>query len=358
MAELTLWLREEVRTTERRTPLLPEGAKQLIAAGIDVVVEKSDKRIIETRRYAEAGCTIAEAGTWVQAPKTAVVLGLKELPDAPDTLKHSHIYFAHAFKEQSGWQTTLARFQRGGGSLLDIEYMTEPNGKRVAAFGYWAGYMGAALALLQWQDRASKRPSYINKGLVPFESAKALDTLIESRAPDNRAPTALVIGAGGRCGAGAAEILERHGVSVTRWGREETANIDREAILAHDILINCAFVADMIPAFLKLEHLGPESRLGVISDVSCDPFSDFNPLPLYGEPTCWNTPAISICNKVDLIAVDNLPSLLPTEASIEFAGLLLPYLKTLKDRRADPVWVACETAYQNACYAMKKSELV
>jgi len=354
---LTLWLREEDRTTERRTPLLPEGAKTLMADGIDVVVEKSSKRSFSNAMYKEAGCTLVEAGTWVNAPKNAIILGLKELPETPKTLVHTHIYFAHAFKDQSGWQDKLARFQTGGGSLLDIEYMTEDSGRRVAAFGYWAGYMGAALALLQWQDRKAGRPSLISDGLSPFRNASALDGLITSRAPIAEIPRALVIGAGGRCGHGAAEILERHGVKVTKWGRRETGNINRAAIRDHDILINCAFVEGMIPPFLTPEHLVPGQRLRVISDVSCDPLSEFNPLPLYGNATCWDAPAISITDVVDLIAVDNLPSLLPNEASIEFAGLLLPFLRTLPNRKTDPVWKNCDKAFQDACRTITECEV-
>jgi len=208
---------------------------------------------------------------------------------------------------------------------------------------------------LQWYDRKAERASYVNEGLTPFESAKALDDLIENHAGNSAAPTALVIGAAGRSGIGAAKILERHGVKVTRWGRKETANLDRAAILSHDILINCAFIADTIPPFLAKEHLDAGGRLAVISDVSCDPKSSFNPLPIYGAPTCWNTPAIAIKAKagdVDLIAIDNLPSLLPTESSIEFAGLMLPFLKSLTDWKSDPVWVACSAAFRQACEAM------
>ncbi len=360
MKKLTIWLRDEARMTERRTPLLPEGAKELMAAGIDVVVEKSDKRIFKNALYENAGCTMAEPGAWEQAPTDAVILGLKELPAAPRALEHTHIYFAHAFKKQSGWQSLLTRFMRGGGSLLDIEYMKGDDGRRVAAFGFWAGYMGAALALLQWHDQKVGRPSYINEGLMPHESAKALDHLISSRAMAGEKPTALVIGAGGRSGSGAIKILERHGVKVTKWGRAETKDVDREAILGHDLLINCAYVTGHIPPFLAPHHIKADSRLKVISDVSCDPFSDYNPLPLYSAPTCWKTPAIAAKShegRVDLIAVDNLPSLLPTEASIEFATMMLPYLKSLRDRAQDPVWVNCNASYQHACDTMTKSEV-
>ncbi|MCJ9428016.1 saccharopine dehydrogenase [Kordiimonas marina] len=355
MKKLTLWLRDEARATERRTPLLPDGAKKLIDAGIRVVVEKSQKRIFADALYEDAGCTMSEPGAWLQAPKDAVILGLKELPSEPQTLMHRHIYFAHAYKEQAGWQALLDRFLHGGGALFDIEYMTEPNGRRVAAFGYWAGYMGAALALMQWYDREAGRASLIGEGLTPFESADALDALIKSRKADGAAPKALVIGASGRSGTGAVEILERHGIEVTRWGRKETADIDRNAILDHDILVNCTFVDHMIPPFLTKDHFKPGARLNVISDVSCDPFSDFNPLPLYSEPTRWKSPALEVetgTGTLDLIAIDNLPSLLPTEASIEFAGMIFPYLKTLADWHNDPVWVACDAAYQKACAAM------
>ncbi len=349
---MTLWLREEARKTERRTPLLPEGAKSLINAGIEVVVEQSEKRIFSDAAYEAAGCRIVSAGTWENASKDTVILGLKELPETPDTLNHTHIYFAHAYKGQTGWQDLLNRFMRGGGSLLDIEYMTDERGCRVVAFGYWAGYMGAALALLQLQDRMASRTPLINGGLTPFPGAETLDETIRKRAVAGQQITALVIGAGGRSGKGATEILERHGVKVTKWGREETAKLDRDAVLNHDMLINCAFVADMIPPFLTADHITGDQRLRVISDVSCDPKSAFNPLPLYDTPTCWDKPAIAAGPGLDLIAIDNLPSLLPVEASTEFADLLLPYLRSLPTRHGDPVWKACSSSFRDACASL------
>lgn len=350
MTHTTLWLRDEDRETECRTPLLPGGAKELIAEGMELVVERSQKRIFSNHAYAEAGCRMVDAGSWTSAPDDAIILGLKELPSAPKTLHNRHIFFAHAYKEQSGWKELLGRFKDGGGEILDIEYMTDETDRRVVAFGYWAGYMGASLALMQWYDRTS-----LKKGLSPFENATRLDLQIASLNKGGAKPKILVIGANGRSGKGATKLFQRHGIEVTQWGRTETANIDRTALLAHDIVINCVFVDGETAPFLRPEDLTTEHRLRVISDVSCDPFSDFNTLPLYDAPTDWNKPFLTVGQNggaVDLIAIDNLPSLLPREASVEFAGLILPYLKKLGDADYSPVWQSSLKAFKSACHAL------
>ena len=58
--------------------------------------------------------------------------------------------FGHAFKGQHSGKTLLQRFQAGGGTLYDLEYLTDSTGRRVAAFGYWAGYAGAAVSVIAW----------------------------------------------------------------------------------------------------------------------------------------------------------------------------------------------------------------
>ncbi len=352
MSDFTLWLRDETRQTESRTPLMPEGAKELISRGIDVVVERSTRRIIPDQAYVDAGCSLVNPGEWINAPKNAVILGLKELPATPAALRHTHVYFAHAYKRQSGWRKLLSRFVAGSGTLLDLEYMVTPEGRRVAAFGYWAGYMGAALSLIQWYDRTTGVPSALDEGLAPFANAAAMDEFINSRKTVADKPRVLIIGANGRSGQGAADICRHHGMVPTLWGRNETMLLDRRKILDHDILVNCVFVDRDIAPFVRPHDLTENTRLGVISDVSCDPLSKFNPLPLYRKPTSWQQPFLTIDQNganVDLIAIDNLPALLPRESSIEFSSLLLPYLKTLGAQGHDPVWQATEQAFRKAC---------
>ncbi len=337
-----IWLRAEARPTERRTPLTPDGVRTLLEDGFRITVERSATRIIADKAYEETGCGMAEAGSWTAAPSDAIILGLKELPDEPDTLEHTHIFFGHAYKDQRGWREFLERFRRGGGRLLDIEYMTDEDGRRVAAFGYWAGYMGSALALQHWLSR-NKGGSVLDDGLSPYEDADALDREIRELASGNaRPPRVVVIGALGRSGRGACDLAERHGAEVTRWDVAETRPLDRAALLDHDIFVNCALVTEKIEPFLTRRELEAGHRLSVISDVSCDPTSDINPLPFYDAATEWDAPYLTIGahggKGVDLIAIDNLPSLLPRESSEDFAGLLLPHLRTLSNDGFAGVW--------------------
>ena len=145
-----LWVRAEQRANEDRVGLTPEGTAKLIAAGIAVTVEDSQTRCIPIDRYADAGATIAEENSWPEAPVDAIIFGLKELPDDGTPLPHRHIMFGHAYKGQPAGRVLLDRFKAGGGTLYDLEYLVDESGKRVAAFGYWAGYAGAAVALKCW----------------------------------------------------------------------------------------------------------------------------------------------------------------------------------------------------------------
>lgn len=356
----TIWLRDEYRITERRTPLLPKGAMSLINEGYEVVVERSKKRIIPDSEFAEIGCRMVDGGSWMSSPKNAFILGLKELPPHPSRLKNTHIYFAHAYKEQTGWQDLLSRFDAGGGSLLDIEYMVR-NGERVVAFGYWAGYMGTALALIHWNNKQAGNVRYLDNSLLPFNNATLLNETIKNTGFSGKKPKVLLIGAGGRCGKGALKILHRHGAAVTCWGRDKTRHIDRAALLNHDILINCAFIKSDVPAFLRRQDMVQDTRLSVIADVSCDPFSAFNPIPLYDDTTTWDKPYLTVTGinrhkTIDIIAIDNLPSLLPREASEEFSRLLLPHLMTLKQREHDTVWMAAQDSFDKAVSLIEYDE--
>ena len=147
----TIWIRAETKAREERAPISPQDAARLIAAGFELVVEESDARALPIEAYKVAGCEIVEEGTWRSAPQDAFIIAVKEMPEGDDfPLMHRHIHFGHMFKDQHGWRAGLSRFREGGGVLYDLENLTDETGRRVAAFGYWAGFAGAALGLNLW----------------------------------------------------------------------------------------------------------------------------------------------------------------------------------------------------------------
>ncbi|WP_282158559.1 saccharopine dehydrogenase [Shimia thalassica] len=341
-----LWVRAEQRQNEERVGITPEGAKALIDNGIRVTVEESSVRAIPIDGYREAGCEIAEENSWPQAPLDAIIFGLKELPEDGSALPHRHIMFGHAFKGQHSGVALLKRFKAGGGTLYDLEYLVDETGRRVAAFGYWAGYAGAAVTLKTWI--AQKKGGicgpvgvYGSKDDLLDDLGTDLDTLTDDL------PEAIVIGALGRVGTGAADLLETLGVMVTKWDIAETSSGGPfPEILQHDIFMNCILARPGTPVFVPAEAKAAERNLTAIGDVACDPDSDYNPVPVYNEATTWEAPALRVHDApvLDVMAIDNLPSMLPVESSQDYAEQLLPTLMKLGDL-AGGVWTRAEADF-------------
>ncbi|UWQ04438.1 saccharopine dehydrogenase [Aliiroseovarius crassostreae] len=328
-----LWVRAEQRPNEDRVGLTPDGAKALIEAGIRVTIEESKVRCIGIEGYRAAGCDIAAENSWPDAPLDAIIFGLKELPEDGTPLRHKHIMFGHAFKGQFSGKILLERFKAGGGTLYDLEYLVAENGRRVAAFGYWAGFAGAAVTLKSWA--AQQRGEICGPvGAYPGKDALLDELKTELDATGAPRPNAIVIGALGRVGTGASDLMEAMGVGVTKWDMAETAHGGPfPEILDHDIFINCILAGPQTPIFVPQDAKEAARKLTAIGDVACDPDSDYNPVPVYNKATSWAAPAlrVAIDPVLDVMAIDNLPSMLPVESSIDYAGQLLPSLLTLTD---------------------------
>lgn len=325
-----LWVRAEQRPNEERVGLTPEGAAALIAAGIRVTVEKSSVRAIPLAGYIAAGCEIADENLWPDAPKDAIIFGLKELPEDGTPLTHRHIMFGHAYKGQPAGRVLLQRFKAGGGTLYDLEYLVDEAGRRVAAFGYWAGYAGAAVALKCW---AAQQRGAIAGPVAKYAGKAELLADLAAELPKTDRPRAIVIGALGRVGTGAADLCAALGVDVTKWDMAETASGGPfPQVLQHEIFLNCILARPGCPVFVPASAIqDPARKLTVIGDIACDPTSDFSPIKVYDRATDWAEPALRVAHDpvLDVTAIDNLPSLLPVESSQDYAAQLLPTLTAL-----------------------------
>jgi saccharopine dehydrogenase (NAD+, L-lysine-forming) len=71
--------------------------------------------------------------------------------------------------------------------------------------------------------------------------------------------------------------------------------------------------------------------LRMIGDIACDPASEYSPIKVYDAVTDWDEPILTVAEDplLGVMAIDNLPSLLPAEASADFAAQLLPSLLIL-----------------------------
>ena len=237
----------------------PALIKSLVQAGYPVGVERSSKeparvRIFKDEEYEAAGAKLIPEASWETAPKGTIILGLKELPEEDFPLQNDHITFAHCYKNQGGWQKVLGRFSRGGSILYDLEFLVDDMGRRVSAFGYHAGFTGAALAIKAWAFQLAN-PGQLLPGVGEYTEGREFylndEELVQQIKKDvaagekiaGRKPTAMIMGALGRCGKGAVDLFIKAGLleaDLLKWDLNETK--DRygpyQEIVEHDIFLN------------------------------------------------------------------------------------------------------------------------
>jgi saccharopine dehydrogenase-like NADP-dependent oxidoreductase len=342
------WIRSEDKPGEERVALTPKNASRLLQAGNCVYVERSPHRCFDDEEYEQVGCKLVPQGSWkTDAPYSAIIFGLKELPESDEPLKHRHISFFHVFKQQAGWKQFLARCRAGGGHFWDLEFLKNANGRRVAAMGRPAGIMGMALSLITWAAQETKQE--VQKPLVSWKTLDALCADVKASIDQACAvsgrdyPKAIVLGALGRVGDGAVWLAEQVGVATTKWDLAETKNGGPfPQLLEHEVLVNCIYLTPETPCFISNEELdaATDRKLTVFSDVSCDYPSPYNPFPFYSEGTTVFDPVLRVRDGVkplDVIAIDHLPCLIPSYSSDCYSDDLIDTI-VAPNYYTDAVW--------------------
>lgn len=359
-APVTLHLRAETKPMEKRAALTPSTTKELIDAGYKIYVEDSTQSTFAAKEYEAVGATIVPEGSWVDAPTDRIIFGLKELPEETFPLKHEHIQFAHCYKDQGGWKEVLGRFPAGKGTLYDLEFLENEQGRRVAAFGFYAGFAGAAIGIKDWIFKQSHSDDENLPGVTAYPNEESLITEVKTELAEavklngGEYPKCLVIGALGRCGSGAVDCFKKVGIPdshIIKWDMAETApGGPFKEIVDSDIFVNCIYLSQPIPPFINYETLNdPKRKLRTIVDVSADTTNSHNPIPVYDIATVFSDPTVLVKTtagpKLSVCSIDHLPSLLPREASEFFAKDLMPSLKQLPERNTSPVWVRAKNLF-------------
>lgn len=356
-----LHLRAETKPLEKRAALTPTTTKQLIDAGFTIYVEESLQSTFNASEYEAVGARIVPEGSWKDAPKDRIIIGLKELPENETfPLVHEHIQFAHCYKDQAGWKEVLRRFPEGKGVLYDLEFLENEQGRRVAAFGFYAGFAGAAIGIKDWIYKQLNADEGDLPGVTAYPNEETLVSEIKEglkaalAKTDGKYPQCLVIGALGRCGSGAIDLFKKVGVpdaNIIKWDMKETApGGPFKEIVQSDIFVNCIYLSLPIPPFIDYNSLNvPDRKLRTIVDVSADTTNPHNPIPVYSIATVFNEPTVVVETtagpKLSVCSIDHLPSLLPREASEAFSKDLLPSLKELPNRDSAPVWVRAKNLF-------------
>lgn len=308
-----LYVRNELNQDEHRTPIIPQDIPILLEHGYIIYIESSNHRIYKDEEYENKGAIITTLPWYSPQYKSAYIIGLKELRDLDKLDAHTHIYFSHCHKEQKGSEIILDAFHKSNSQLYDFEHFVDDNNRRLISFGFYAGIAGCFLGLLQYIQKTQGLPNIQN--LTCWNSKDEVVRQLKKERGVLSGSRIAILGANGNCGRGVMSILDDMGISYDIL----TKTSNPCDFINYDIFFNCIlldityntvwFSSDTI--FLK--HM-------IIVDISCDYSKPNNPIMIYDKETTWKDPVYSYNNMVDVIAINNLPSLLPKDSSDYFSN--------------------------------------
>jgi len=129
--------REDINVWERRSPIAPQHVKDLKDNGIDVLVQPSTRRAYTMAEYENAGAIIQE-----DLSPASLIMAVKQVPIDILIPNKSYAFFSHTIKAQEANMPLLDSMLEKNIRIIDYEKMVDGMGKRVAAFGKFAGVGG------------------------------------------------------------------------------------------------------------------------------------------------------------------------------------------------------------------------
>ena len=302
-----IFIRKEIYLNEYRTPVTPQYIPILIKNDFNIFVQSSQYRCYKDEEYSKHGAIIVY-DNWTNY-SNYIIIGIKELDKIEFLNNHTHLYFSHSYKNQINSKYILQKFKESNSILYDLEYFIL-NNERMIAFGFHAGIVGCALGIIQYCSKLGK----INYWSSLNNLIGELNTLVISEL------NIAIIG-NGRCSKGVQYILNLLNLSFTLFDKES----NKDNLEKYDIVLNCINLNKNIGVWF--DNTTKFYKKIIIVDISCDYNSKFNPIKIYNEKTSWDNPVIYYNEFANIIAIDNLPSLLPFESSNYFSKKLIHILK-------------------------------
>lgn len=374
--------REDKNIWERRVPLIPEHLEKLKSDfGIDTIIQPFERRAFLQKEFTDVGVTIKE-----DLSDAPIVFAVKEIPIPLLQNDKTYIFFSHTIKGQDYNMPLLQKLMDLNATLIDYEAIANEDGKRLVFFGKYAGLAGMIDALYGYGIRLKNlgyetpllkiKPAYNYKSVeeAKEEIAKVGKEIEENGMAIKKAPFVFGFMGYGNVSQGAQEIFdvlphklidpdelknlddksnnffykvifkEEHLVE-TKNPEDKFELMDyfthpekykskfEEYIPYMSMLVNAIYWTEASPRFLTKEYFKSkdEYKLDVICDITCDidgaveftvkSTPSDNPAYVYNPKDDSITDGYEGNGILD-IAVDNLPTELPRNSSIEFSDAL------------------------------------
>ncbi len=351
-------IKERKNPPDRRVVLTPEQAAELKSQfpDLEIVVEKSDDRAFTDEEYKKEGIEVVD-----DVSDADVLLGVKEVPIDALIPGKKYFFFSHTIKKQPYNRKLLQAILDKNIELYDHETITDKEGRRLVAFGYYAGIVGAYNTI---------RTYGLKSGL--FEIPRAIDlkdkkALVETlkKVKDLLPPIKIVLTGKGRVGNGAKEMLDKMGIKEVEpeaflnkrfdepiytqidvdWYNKpkENKKFDFQEFFTRpenftgdfekftkvaDVFIAGHFYGQGAPSiFTKEMAQAPDNKIKVVGDISCDingpvvstirasTIAD----PIYGyDPQTGKETDYQNENAIAVMSVDNLPNEIARDSSEGF----------------------------------------
>ncbi len=357
MSKLRIGLiREGKVPIDRRVAMSPStAARAQQQYPVEILCQASDIRAYRDEEYIKSGIKVVE-----KVDDCEVLLGVKEVP-IPQLIPHkTYFFFSHTIKEQAYNRELLRAVLDKHITLLDYECLTDAHGRRVLAFGRYAGIVGAYNSIWAYGKRYNL--FQIRRAHECFD----LEDLKKEYGKVVLPKIKIVLTGGGRVAKGAMEVLNAMGIRrvspaqfIRRLYHEPVytqlnsrdyhtskANeiFDRQKFFDSpqqysstfikyarhaDIFIAGAYWDPRAPRlFTREQILKNDFEIKLIADITCDidgsipatkmPSTIEDPLYDYNPSQDKVEPALSDEANITMMAVDNLPGELPRDASKDF----------------------------------------
>ena len=358
-------IKEGKTPPDSRVALTPQQCAHIHSMeGFEVIVQSSDVRAYKDEEYANAGLQVVD-----DVSGCDFLMGIKEVPIDMLIPNKKYSFFSHTIKKQSYNRKLLQAVLEKQIKLLDYEVLTDEKGRRLIAFGYYAGMVGAHNALYTYAQRSREFSIKRLKDCFDYAEAKASYEHISWPA------IKIVLTGGGRVSSGAVKVLQDMGIEKVspedfldkEFDHIVFTQIDCDNYVQRkdggdfsfpdffgnpeayestfapyaqtaDVMINGIFWDNRAPAFFTVDEMAqPNFRIKVIADVTCDiaPISSIPSTlraskisdPIFGfDPKTGKETTPHQEGIIDMMTIDNLPSEIPRDSSKAFGDMFIEHI--------------------------------